>query len=153
MKSILVADDDRMTRHLLRDVLKTAGYSVGAVANGATALGSSIFRLASSIRKLTALSAVTSRGGTLMPCRLLASGVLQKRWWAKDRGHGWIRVSCGLQVHSDDVISLHTSAPMQRRTTALGSRGHGCMSPQYWTIVVLGGLDDDAEFSRLVPSC
>ena len=38
MKSILIAEDDRTTRYLLRDVLKTAGYSVSAVADGAAAL-------------------------------------------------------------------------------------------------------------------
>jgi len=38
MKSILVAEDDRTTRLLLRGVLKNAGFSVTTAANGALAL-------------------------------------------------------------------------------------------------------------------
>jgi CheY-like chemotaxis protein/anti-sigma regulatory factor (Ser/Thr protein kinase) len=38
MKAILIAEDDRVTRHLLQETLKTAGYSVTAVADGAAVL-------------------------------------------------------------------------------------------------------------------
>ena len=38
MKSILVIEDDRTTRHLLREILKTAGFSVTTAADGAAAL-------------------------------------------------------------------------------------------------------------------
>lgn len=38
MKSILVAEDDRTTRHRLRGMLKTAGFSVTMAADGRTAL-------------------------------------------------------------------------------------------------------------------
>lgn len=38
MKSILVVEDDRATRHLLREILKTAGFSVATAGDGAEAL-------------------------------------------------------------------------------------------------------------------
>ncbi|HEV3253031.1 MAG TPA: response regulator [Candidatus Acidoferrales bacterium] len=38
MKAILIAEDDRVTRHLLQETLKTAGYAVTAVADGAAVL-------------------------------------------------------------------------------------------------------------------
>ena len=39
MKSILIAEDDPTTRHLLSSVLKAAGFSVATAAHGSTALG------------------------------------------------------------------------------------------------------------------
>ena len=39
MKSILIAEDDPTTRHLLSSVLKAAGFSVATAADGSTALG------------------------------------------------------------------------------------------------------------------
>ena len=39
MKSILIAEDDSTTRHLLSSVLKAAGFSVATAADGSTALG------------------------------------------------------------------------------------------------------------------
>src|SRR5215831_13815879 len=38
MRSILVAEDDRTTRYLLRSVLKSAGFSVATAADGQAAL-------------------------------------------------------------------------------------------------------------------
>lgn len=60
-------------------------------------------------------------------------------------------MSCGLQVHSDDAIYPHASAPVQRRTTGPGSRGRVCMSRQYLTMAILGGLGDDEVLSRIAP--
>jgi CheY-like chemotaxis protein/anti-sigma regulatory factor (Ser/Thr protein kinase) len=37
-KAILIADDDRVTRHLLQEILRNAGYTVTAVADGAAVL-------------------------------------------------------------------------------------------------------------------
>jgi len=39
VKSILIAEDDPTTRHLLSSVLKAAGFSVATAADGSTALG------------------------------------------------------------------------------------------------------------------
>ncbi|HEV2378678.1 MAG TPA: response regulator [Terriglobia bacterium] len=38
MRSILVAEDNRTTRYLLRGVLKSAGFSVATAADGRAAL-------------------------------------------------------------------------------------------------------------------
>ena len=38
MKKILVADDDRETRHLLSGILETAGFEVATVEDGDSAL-------------------------------------------------------------------------------------------------------------------